>query len=42
VDILGVVANLSVCLPAAGPGVSLSMGLLEMAVSPLSMTSEMS
>jgi hypothetical protein len=43
VDILGVVRNLRVCLPAPGPGVSVEkMGLLEMAVSPLSMTSETS
>src|SRR3974390_63019 len=39
VDIFGVVVNLTVCLPSMGRGVSEAIGLLEMAVSPISTTS---
>src|SRR6516165_3252624 len=42
VDIFGVVENLRVCFPAPGPGVSDSIGLLEIPVSAASTTREMS
>ena len=42
VDIFGVVANLIVCFPSPGPGVSEAMTLLEIAVSPLFAISVMS
>jgi hypothetical protein len=42
VDIFGVVANATVCLPATGPGVSDTIFVFEIAVSPASTTSETS
>ena len=41
-DIFGVRAKTSVCLPASGPGLSDSCAPFEIAVSPLSISSEMS
>src|SRR6478752_4145986 len=42
VDIFGVVANFTVCLPATGPGVSDTTCVFEIALSPASITIVMS